>query len=54
MRSLPIDHRALLKPVEVPALLEDIDGGEKNLLPVTATQQPLCVVVPMAFFRSPP
>lgn len=53
MRSLPIDHRALLKPVEVPALLEDIDGGEKNLLPVTATQQPLCVVVPMWPFSGP-
>ncbi|MBF8708303.1 hypothetical protein IR016_16035 [Pseudomonas putida] len=47
MSTLPSEPGALLEPVDVPVLLEDIDGGEKNLLPVTATQQPLRVIVPM-------
>ena len=37
----------LLDAVKVPALLDDIPGGDKNLVPASAVEQPLDVVVPM-------
>lgn len=43
---LPAKNAGLPVPV-VSALLPDFAGGEPNLLPVTALQQPLQVVVPM-------
>jgi hypothetical protein len=36
-------HATSLAPPQVPALLTDIEGGETNLLPFSATQQPLRV-----------
>lgn len=47
MSSMPPGDPGLLLPAEVPALLEDIPGGDHNLLPVVATEQALAVVVPM-------
>ncbi|WP_286914307.1 MULTISPECIES: hypothetical protein [unclassified Pseudomonas] len=49
--STDIDQ--LLEAVEVPALLEDIPGGDSNLLPKSATSQALRVVVPMWPFSDP-
>ncbi len=42
-----------LKPVEVAELLENIPGGDNNLLPVSATLQDLEVIVPMWPFSEP-
>jgi len=47
------DDEKLLDPVEVPELLEDIPGGENNLLPVSATRRALSVAVPMWPFTDP-
>ncbi|MFO3724591.1 hypothetical protein [Pseudomonas sp. HLMP] len=43
----------LLKPVIVPDLLEDIPGGEPNLLPVRAVRRPLLVSVPKWLISDP-
>ncbi|MHC6224686.1 hypothetical protein ACYU03_07925 [Pseudomonas sp. X10] len=53
MGSISHNDQALLQPAEVPALLEDIPGGDHNLLPVIATEQALMVVVPMWPFSNP-
>lgn len=48
MKQLSDDEELLaLKPVEVTELLENIPGGDNNLLPVSATLQDLEVIVPM-------
>ncbi|WP_053388440.1 hypothetical protein [Pseudomonas sp. 10-1B] len=42
-----------LKPVDVADLLPDIDGGERNLLPVRATRRPLPIAIPMWLVSNP-
>ena len=42
-----------LKPVSVTDLLPDIDGGERNLLPVRATRRPLPITIPMWLVSDP-
>lgn len=43
----------LLQPVIVPDLLEDIPGGESNLLPASAARRPLLVTVPKWLISDP-
>ena len=42
-----------LKPVTVTDLLPDIEGGERNLLPVRATRRPLPITIPMWLISDP-
>ncbi|QHG63931.1 hypothetical protein [Pseudomonas putida] len=53
MSAMRINDEQLLKPVEVPALLDDIPGGDTNLLPTSATEHDLTVEVPMWPFSDP-
>lgn len=50
--SAPGEPQAL-KPVTVADLLPDIEGGERNLLPVRATRRPLPITIPLWLVSDP-